>query len=403
MIKPRGAVDPQTGVTRPASRLDAFEGFLGNFINSLGQGFAASGHGPGAFARGFGAAVAAPYQTAVGQYQLQQQAQANQAEIAQKQAQTQLAQAQAEQMKNVVQTPYAPMSQALAAKVFPAAIAAQGRTGAAEISGGARVEAARIGQGMMVDVPQDLQDTFGVPAPLPLKQLNTLESITNRPLTIVQGLEGPILFNKQTSQQTSLGVGNPRLATPKPEADPNVPGGVKWVSGAQAIAGGMQAPSSAAVTVPKKVIQDFTSGGAAKTLNAFNTATEHLKLLSQLGDALQNRSTPLINKFGNLYVTSTGEAAPTNFDTAKNAVAGEIAKTFKGNATEGEIAAINTIINNAQSPAQLKGAINTALDLMGSKKQALQTQYQQGLSGQPAFGGAGTTSDSSRPAQSLMP
>lgn len=67
LARPRmipGQVD-STGVQAPPSRVSraaTFEDFLGNFIGALGRGFEASGHGPGAFARGFGGAVGAPLQ-----------------------------------------------------------------------------------------------------------------------------------------------------------------------------------------------------------------------------------------------------------------------------------------------------------------------------------------------------
>lgn len=91
-------VAPAPGeMARPVSRMDTFEHFLGNFVQALGQGMAAA-HGPGAAGKGFGAAVGAPYQQAMQQFQVGQQAQANQAEIQQRQAQTQVTQAEAAAM-----------------------------------------------------------------------------------------------------------------------------------------------------------------------------------------------------------------------------------------------------------------------------------------------------------------
>jgi len=95
LARPPQTQPDQMGVSRPVSRLDTFESFLGNFVTALGQGLSAA-HGPGAFGKGFGAAVTAPYQQAVGQFEQGQSAQANQAEIQQKQAQTALTQRQTE-------------------------------------------------------------------------------------------------------------------------------------------------------------------------------------------------------------------------------------------------------------------------------------------------------------------
>jgi hypothetical protein len=387
-----GTIQPgQSQPMRPPSRLDAFEGFLGNFLQSFATGMGAAGHGPGANERGAAAAMMAPYQQQLQQYQLGQAQQAQQAQMQREQAQTQLAQAQAEQYGKTVMTPLGPMNEKLAEKMYPAYVSAQGRETAATTEAGAKVQAAQIGQGMMVDVPPDLQKQFSTPAKLPLKQLNQLESAANKPLTTIQGATDAYLLNKQTMQKTALGIGSGRIAAtmarPVQVADPNTPGGVKYVPAGEAMRQGMQAPASSTVKVPAAVQKDFTSGQSAKTLNSFNTATDHLRILSQLGDALQNGSTPLINRFGNQWATATGGAAPTTFNMAKQAVAGEVAKTFKGQATEGEIAAINSVINDAQSPQQLKGAIGTALTLMESKREALMKQYDQGIKGQAAFPG----------------
>ena len=397
----RGTVQPGAAQpARPASRLDNFEQFMGTFLTSFATGLGASGHGPGANERGAAAAMMAPYQQQVQQFQLRQQQQATQAQAEEAAGRGAEAQARANQMGQMITLPNGvTMPYGIAQKLYPALVQAQGRTQSAQIGAGARVEAAQIGQGMQVDVPKDLQDQFGAPAKLPLKQLNALESAANKPLTTVTGATDSFIVNKQTGAKTALGVGSGRvastLARPVQVADPNTPGGIKYMPAGEAMRTGAPAANSSAVTVPKSVLKDFTSGASAKTLNSFNTATDHLKILSQLGDALQNGSTPLINNFANQYATATGGAAPTSFNMAKQAVAGEIAKTFKGQATEGEISAINSTLNAAQSPAQLKGAIGTALQLMESKRAALMEQYDQGIKGTPAFpkGGKVTAAD----------
>jgi hypothetical protein len=140
--------------------------------------------------------------------------------------------------------------------------------------------------------------------------------------------------------------------------------------------------------VGKKTTEYFTSGEGGKNINAFNTASEHLDQLSTLSKGLQNGDVQLVNKTGNAWKAATGQAAPTSFNMVKNAVAGEIAKTFKGNATEGEISSINETINSAMSPEQLDGAISQAKALMQSKLHANLQQYLQGVQGKPAFEGA---------------
>lgn len=67
ILKPTRNVAPGQAVP---SKLDRFEGFLGNFLQSLSAGFSSEGHGPGAAYRGAGAAFQAPYQQQLQQYQL---------------------------------------------------------------------------------------------------------------------------------------------------------------------------------------------------------------------------------------------------------------------------------------------------------------------------------------------
>jgi hypothetical protein len=108
----------------PQSRGDMTLNFMGEFLANMANGLANAGHGPGANLRGFAGGVQAPYERSLQQYQMGQQQQMQQSQIAEQQSRAQLQQAQAEQMKNVVQTPYGPMSQALAAKLFPSMIGA---------------------------------------------------------------------------------------------------------------------------------------------------------------------------------------------------------------------------------------------------------------------------------------
>lgn len=120
-------------LSAPTSRGDMTLNFIGQFLSNLAQGMEQAGHGPGANLRGFAGGVEAPYQRSLQQYQVGQQAQQQQAAIEEQQARAQLAEAQAEQMKNVVQTPYGPMSAALASKIWPSMISAEGKVKSAQV------------------------------------------------------------------------------------------------------------------------------------------------------------------------------------------------------------------------------------------------------------------------------
>jgi hypothetical protein len=129
----------------------------------------------------------------------------------------------------------------------------------------------------------------------------------------------------------------------------------------------------------QRVLQDFTSGKSASAVRSFNVGISHLDTLGNLADALGNKDTQAVNRIGNYFATQTGNPAPTNFNAAKKIVGDEIVKAIVGaggGVHDREEAA--KVIDAANSPAQLKGAINTYKELMVGQLGGLERQYQQG-------------------------
>ena len=177
-----------------------------------------------------------------------------------------------------------------------------------------------------------------------------------------------------------------------PVVDPTDPQKVVMMRAGDAARSGVGTPASIAFKTDAAITKYMTSGQGGVNINYFNTATDHLEILRQAGEALNNGDYPAFTGLAKRFATATGDPAPTNFDSVKSAVAGELSKTFKGTgATDQEIAEINTTINNAQSPQQIAGAINSYTRLMGSKLDALKGQYTAGKSGQPNFPGSTPT------------
>lgn len=171
-----------------------------------------------------------------------------------------------------------------------------------------------------------------------------------------------------------------------PVIDLTDPQKVVMMRAGDAAKAGAGTPQSIAFQTDKSVTKAFTTGKPADTINYFNTATDHLKLLKEAATALNNGDTQLFNSLANRFATATGSPAPTNFDTIRNAVAGELAKTFKGaGASDEEIGLITGTVNNSQSPEQLYGSIDNDLKLMAGKMDALKGQYEAGKKGQPNF------------------
>lgn len=123
-------------------------------------------------------------------------------------------------------------------------------------------------------------------------------------------------------------------------------------------------------------LKQFTSGKNGNTIRSLNVAVQHLDQLGQLATALNNSDLPSINRLSILWKKSTGQAAPTNFDTAKKIVADEIVKAIVGSGggvADREEAA--KAINNAGSPEQLQQAITTYQGLMTGQLNGLREQY----------------------------
>lgn len=119
------------------------------------------------------------------------------------------------------------------------------------------------------------------------------------------------------------------------------------------------------------------NGTGAKQLQAFTTVAGHLESLERLGEALNNKDTQLANRVLNYIAVQTGQPNVTNFNAAKQAVAGEVVKAITG--TAGALAdrkEAEQIFNEIQSPEQLQGAIDTVKELIYSRLDTTRKHYE---------------------------
>lgn len=125
--------------------------------------------------------------------------------------------------------------------------------------------------------------------------------------------------------------------------------------------------------------QDFTSGKAAVNMRGLNTAVGHLGTLANAGKALENAGAPMWNAIANFGLEQTGDPRVTRFNVAANAVESELASVFKGmGATDQEIKAWREQLSSSHSPEQIKAAVDQAVELLGSRLQALTSQFESG-------------------------
>lgn len=129
--------------------------------------------------------------------------------------------------------------------------------------------------------------------------------------------------------------------------------------------------------------KDFTSGMSARNLTALNTAVGHLATLNTLSKQLNNSNFPKVNAFVNyLQSEQLGDPRVRSYKTAAMAFAGELAKVFKGTGAPSltELKDWEEQLDENMSPAQFKGFVETAADLLGSRINAVGDTYNRGLS-----------------------
>jgi hypothetical protein len=129
-------------------------------------------------------------------------------------------------------------------------------------------------------------------------------------------------------------------------------------------------------------VNDFTKGKSAQALNGINTAVQHMTALDPLIDALGTNDVKVVNRVSNFFKEQTGQAAPTNYAALKEFVGGEVAKAvLPGGGGEKEREALTAPLNAANSPDQLKQAVQTIKTALAGKTEALRNQWDVGTMG----------------------
>lgn len=128
--------------------------------------------------------------------------------------------------------------------------------------------------------------------------------------------------------------------------------------------------------VRQQVMADFTKGPTANNIVALDQGINHMGTLYDLGQALENKDLKAVNSIINIVKDQTGRPEVNNFNTAKQAVGEELMRVFRQvNASEVEAAQWQKKFSEASSPAQLKGAIQTATTLLEGRVNAINNRW----------------------------
>lgn len=127
----------------------------------------------------------------------------------------------------------------------------------------------------------------------------------------------------------------------------------------------------------RKVALDYTAGGkVGQQAMAFNTAIAHLGMLDDAADALKNNQIPVLARIANFFKVQAGKTPVTTFNNIADAVDGEVAKTFKGTATEGELNRVGAHFSSGLGADQIQQNIRSTVGLLNGKMGEMQSAYQ---------------------------
>jgi hypothetical protein len=123
--------------------------------------------------------------------------------------------------------------------------------------------------------------------------------------------------------------------------------------------------------------KDFTSGKYSQMINAANTAIGHMGTLSDKFTALGNTDIPIVNVAKNAISEATGNPQVTGARTVVTALSSELQRVYRqvGAGSVEEIKQWEKNFPFDGSPKQQKEAIDTAAELLASKTNTSQDQW----------------------------
>ncbi len=131
----------------------------------------------------------------------------------------------------------------------------------------------------------------------------------------------------------------------------------------------------------QRMLNNFTSGNTleSRTIQAGNSASQHLQVLQDLVDASKNGDVQAVNAVSQRIAEEFGSAVPTNLRQAGQIVGTEIMKMLASTGAGGvdERKSLASDFSNIRSPAQLNGAIATASKLMAGQFNTLSKKWGQ--------------------------
>lgn len=122
-------------------------------------------------------------------------------------------------------------------------------------------------------------------------------------------------------------------------------------------------------------IQKFDTGPEGKLTRSFNVVANHMAVLEEAANALDNGDMRALNQLKNTWKEQFGSEIPTNVNTAKKLVSAEIVKAITGAGGVADRQDVQEAFSNAASGDQWKGSLGIAKHLVSGQLGGLDQQY----------------------------
>ena len=129
--------------------------------------------------------------------------------------------------------------------------------------------------------------------------------------------------------------------------------------------------------------KDYATGPTSRNITSLNTVMGHLDTLNKKVDKLNSKDLKKYNTVANLTKTETGKPEVVEFKAARNAVTNELGRVFQGVGvvTQEERTAFKEDLDAAGSKEQLKNVVTTYVELIGSRLNVINENWDQSMEG----------------------
>lgn len=121
----------------------------------------------------------------------------------------------------------------------------------------------------------------------------------------------------------------------------------------------------------------FLHGQEATNLRYLNTAYNHMGLLNEAAEQLNNTNLPALNKIALALGIQEGKSAPVVYDNIRHYVSSEMNKFYSnGHGGLAQLEMVANSIDKAQSPEQMRGVMKNNIELLDGAADSYDAQYQ---------------------------